>query len=161
MPIFAEREKKAARENERAEQPQHLTLQVTASAPELTHAEKQEGQKRMVQEGMLWAVMNNATVPGGIVLTAFALYIGADVFIIGLLTALPLLAAILQLWAPQMVSAWGGRKAVTVTTLGIARLSLIPLVAISLGAWMVPELSELWLILFLVLLTVFSGLTAI
>src|SRR5438094_530772 len=121
MPIFAEREKKAGRRNERPEQPKSLTFEVSSPSPELSHAERQEGQKRMIEEGALWAVMNNATVPGGIVLTAFALYLGADVFIIGLLTALPLLAAILQLWTPQMVNAWGGRKAVSVKTLGSAR----------------------------------------
>lgn len=161
MPIFVEKEKKAGRRNERPGQPESLTFEVSPPSPELSHAERQEGQKRMIQEGLFWAIMNNATVPGGIVLTAFALYMGADVFIIGLLTALPLLAAILQLWTPQLVNAWGGRKAVSVKTLGTARLLLIPMVALSLGAWLVPDLAWMWLIMCLILITVFSGLTAI
>jgi MFS family permease len=163
MPIFIEREKKAGRKKERLAQPQPepITSEVAHSSLELSHAEKQEGQKRMIQEGAFWSVMNSITIPGGIVLTAFALYLGADVFVIGLLTALPLLAALLQLWTPQLVNTFGSRKAVAVNTLGPARLLLIPLVALALGAVIWPNLAAVWLILFLLLLTAHSGLTAI
>jgi MFS family permease len=163
MPIFAEREKKARTGNTAAAVTENksITFEALPQAPDLTPAERQEGQKRMINEGALWAVMNSAIVPGGAVLTAFALYMGADVFVIGLVTALPLLAAILQLWTPQFVNLMGGRKAVSVLTLGTARWSVIPLAIISMGAWFYPHLAALWLILFLVQLTVFSGLTAV
>lgn len=163
MPIFierAEREKKAGQKKEPLVQTEELIFEA-APAPELSHAEQQVGQKRLIQEGATWSVMYSVTTPGGIVLTAFALYLGADVFVIGLLTALPLLAAILQLWTPQMVNALGGRKTVVVNSLGPARLLLLPLAGLALMAWVWPQLAGVWLILFLALLTAHSGLTAI
>jgi MFS family permease len=115
----------------------------------------------MIQEGALWSIMNNSYVPGGAVLTAFALYMGADVFVIGLITALPLFSTILQLWTPQFIAKVGNRKKLSVRTLGSARWSLIPLTIIGMGAWAWPNLAGLWLLLFLLQLTIFSGLTAI
>ncbi|MDB5078172.1 MAG: hypothetical protein JWP00_96 [Chloroflexi bacterium] len=161
MPIFIEREKKTRRKTGQAVQDKPVTYEVTPAPTELSHAEMQDGQKHMIWEGAYWSIMNSVVVPGGIVLTAFALYMGADVFIIGLLTALPLLAAILQLWTPQIVNAFGGRKTVAVNTIGPARLLLIPMVGVALGAWLLPELAGMWLIMFLLLLTAHSGLTAI
>lgn len=163
MPIFAEREKKSRLKSPDPAQTENKPVPFVPlpQSPELTLAERQEGQKRMVQEGALWSIMNNSIVPGGAVLTAFALYMGADVFVIGLVTALPLLAAILQLWTPQLIRMVGNRKALVILTMGSARLSLIPLTIIGMGAWFWPHLAGLWLILFLVQLTLFSGLTAI
>lgn len=163
MPIFAEREKKPRMGNVAvsAKESNSIPFVALPPTPELTHAERQEGQKRMINEGALWAVMNSAIVPGGAVLTAFALYMGADIFVIGLVTALPLFAAILQLWTPQFVNLMGGRKPVSVFTLGTARWSVIPLAIVAMGAWFYPDLATLWLVLFLVQLTVFSGLTAV
>ncbi|MBN9386803.1 MAG: MFS transporter [Chloroflexi bacterium] len=163
MPIFAEREKKSRAKNPVPAQTENKPIPFLPlpPTPELTFAERQEGQKRMVHEGMLFSIMNNSIVPGGAVLTAFALYMGADVFIIGLITALPLFSTILQLWTPQFISKVGNRKKLTVLTMGSARASLIPLTIIGLGAWYGPNLAGLWLILFLLQLTIYSGLTAI
>lgn len=167
MPIFAEREKRKRPENavaavaESDTERKSIPFEALPPTPDLTPAERTEGQKRMIYEAALWSMMNSAIVPGGAVMTAFALYMGADVFVIGLVTALPLLAAILQLWTPQFVNMAGGRKAVSVLTLGSARWSLVPLTVLAMGAWFYPHLAPLWLALFLVQLTVFSGLTAI
>jgi len=127
----------------------------------LTPAQLQYGRRLMTQEGTLWAVMNAIAVPGGLVLTGFALYMGADAFVLGLVSALPLVAALLQLWTPQFLVLLGSRKRVTIYALTIARLLLLPLTALALVAWLLPQQKGLWLILFLVILTLFSGFTAI
>ncbi len=127
----------------------------------LTPAQLQYGRRLMTQEGTLWAVMNAIAVPGGLVLTGFALYMGADAFVLGLVSALPLIAALLQLWTPQFLVLLGSRKRVTIYSLAIARLLLLPLTALALLAWLLPEQKGLWLILFLVILTLSSGFTAI
>jgi MFS family permease len=127
----------------------------------LTPAQLQYGRRLMTQEGTLWAIMNAIAVPGGLVLTGFALYMGADAFVLGLVSALPLIAALLQLWTPQFLVLLGSRKRVTIYSLAIARLLLLPLTALALVAWLLPEQKGLWLILFLVILTLSSGFTAI
>ena len=127
----------------------------------LSAAQRQTGQKLMTYEGMLWAFMNALVVPGGVVLTGFALYLKADAFGIGLVSALPLLAALLQLWSHRAVIFYGGRKRACVMTLGAARLLLIPLAVVALAAWLWPQEHTVWLIAFLGILSLSAALTAV
>ncbi len=135
------------------------TLSLRGEA--LTPAEMRLGRRYMIQEGSLWAFMNTLTLPAGIVTTAFALYLKADALFIGLMSALPLLAAIFQLWTPQILNRLRSRKLVCLVTLGIARILLLPLALVGLAAVLWPGQSQLWLILFLLILTVSAGFTAI
>jgi MFS family permease len=66
---------------------------------------------------------------GGSVLTAWALYLGATPFTIGLLAALPLAAQILQLPAAWLTHTFGP-KAVAITAIGAARMLWLPMVAL-------------------------------
>jgi len=70
-----------------------------------------------------------AACAGGAVLTGWALFLGASPIVIGLLSALPLAAQIVQLpaaWLTQRI----GAKPVTVAAIGAARLVWLPLVAV-------------------------------
>lgn len=127
----------------------------------LTAVERRRGQIYMFAEGNLWALMNTLTLVGGTVVTAFALYLGADNFAIGLLSALPLLAALLQLWTPQIVTRLGSRQRTCVITLGWARILFIPLTALAACAWLWPIYNTLWLILAILVLTTSAALTAV
>jgi MFS family permease len=134
---------------------------VPPTPEDLAPPDKKLGQKLMFHEGGIWAIMNAVVATTGIVMTAFALNLQADAFIFGLLGALPLFAAVTQLWTPQMVALIGSRKRVSVLTLGIARLSLFPLALLAVFGWLFPAQNGLWLIIFLVIITVYSALTAI
>lgn len=140
-----------------ADKPQVVVSSSTALTPE----EMRQGQRLMITEGALWSFMNSVIIPAGVVTTAFALYLHADAFVIGLLTALPLFAALFQLWTPQIVARMGSRKQVCVVTLGLARLSLLPLALLGMAAWLLPDLEVVWLLLFLLLVTLFSAFTAV
>lgn len=66
---------------------------------------------------------------GGAVLTGWALYLGASAVTIGLLTALPIAAQVLQLpaaWLTQRV----GAKRLAITAIGASRLVWLPLIAV-------------------------------
>ena len=70
-----------------------------------------------------------AACAGGAVLTGWALFLGASPIVIGLLSALPLAAQIVQVpaaWLTQRI----GAKPVTVAATGAARLVWLPLVAV-------------------------------
>src|SRR5689334_11576761 len=77
---------------------------VVPGATTLTPEQMKLGRRLMITEGALWSFMNAVIIPAGVVTTAFALYLQADAFVIGLLTALPLFAALFQLWTPQIVA---------------------------------------------------------
>jgi Na+/melibiose symporter-like transporter len=114
----------------------------------------------MNQEGVVWSFMNAIT--GGTVVTAFALHLQADSFAIGLLSALPLLAALFQLWTPQFVAFFGSRKTVCVLTAVISRLLWLPVALLAFAAWRWPDAYPGWLLLFLALVTLsaaFNSLT--
>jgi MFS family permease len=66
---------------------------------------------------------------GGAVLTAWALYLGASPFIIGLLAAFPVAAQVVQVpaaWLTQRV----GARPLAIVTIGASRLVWLPLVAV-------------------------------
>ncbi|HEX2911370.1 MAG TPA: MFS transporter [Chloroflexia bacterium] len=137
------------------------TETISEKQADLSPAQKNSGQRLMIQEGALWAVMNAIAGTGGIVMTAFALYLKADGFAIGLLSSLPLVAALLQLWTPQMVARLGSRKLVCVITLGTSRVLLLPLAFVAMGAILFPDLSLLWLLIVLASITLASAFNAI
>ena len=66
---------------------------------------------------------------GGAVLTAWALYLGASPFMIGLLAALPFAAQILQVPAAWLTLTFGP-KAVAMAAIGASRLLWLPMVAL-------------------------------
>lgn len=131
------------------------------TTPVLTPPQMKYAQRLMTQEGSLWSFMNAIVIPGGLVMTAFALYLKADAFIIGLVSALPLAAALLQIWTPWLVVRYGSRKKVCLYTIGLSRLLLLPLAFLALLAYLWPGMLSLWLIGFLLILTIFSILNAI
>src|SRR5437016_9279246 len=66
---------------------------------------------------------------GGAVLTGWALFLGASPVVIGLLSALPLAAQIVQLpaaWLTQRI----GAKPLAVAAIGASRLAWLPLIVI-------------------------------
>ncbi len=125
----------------------------------LTTVEMRRGQRLMRREGALWSVMN--TITAGTVVTAFALDLQADSFVIGLLSALPLVAALFQLWTPQLVASFGNRKAVCVISAAISRLLWVPITLLGLGAWLWPGYYPIWLGLFLGLVTLSAAFTSL
>src|SRR6185436_8963819 len=66
---------------------------------------------------------------GGAVLTAWALYLGASPFTIGLLVALPLAAQVLQVPGAWLTLTFGP-KAVAIAAIGAARLLWLPMVVL-------------------------------
>ena len=94
-------------------------------AIKLTAVQTKRGQRLMFWEGNIWSLMNTVILANGTIMVAFALYLKADNFVIGLMNSLPLFAALLQLWTPQIVARLGSRKKASVITLGIARYLLI------------------------------------
>jgi MFS family permease len=60
-----------------------------------------------------------------------------------------------------LVEFFGSRKRVSVITLSIGRLLLFPLVLVAMLSWLFPAQAWLWLVLFLVIVTLHSGFTAI
>lgn len=134
---------------------------VVPGATTLTPEQMKLGRRLMITEGALWSFMNAVIIPAGVVTTAFALYLQADAFVIGLLTALPLFAALFQLWTPQIVAKLGSRKRACSLSLGIARSLLLPLALLGVAAWLWPDLKLTWLLLFLLLVTLFSAFTAV
>jgi MFS family permease len=125
----------------------------------LTSVEMKRGRKMMNLEGSLWAVMNAVTA--GTVVTAFALQLHADDFVIGLLSSLPLLAAMVQLWTPQLVARFGGRKRICLVTAALARTLWVPATLLAVAVWLWPGQYTLWLFLFLGLVTLFAAFTSI
>lgn len=125
----------------------------------LTAVEMKRGRRLMRQEGALWSVMNAITV--GTVVTAFALDLQADGFAIGLLSALPLVAALFQLWTPQLVAFFGSRKLVCVISAALARVLWLPVTLLAVAAWLWPDYNPLWLTLFLGLVTLSAAFTSL
>lgn len=69
------------------------------------------------------------TLTGGVFLTGFALILGMNDFLIGVLTAIPALATFFQLPASYYIRKNGKTKKIAVVTAMIARLMWLPIVA--------------------------------
>ena len=70
-----------------------------------------------------------ATLTGGVFLTGFALYLGMDEFMIGLLGAIPFIGTIFQLPASSFVQRYGVRKKTCLLCAAIARIVWLPILA--------------------------------
>lgn len=92
-----------------------------------------------------------ATLTGGVFLTGFAVHLGMDELMIGLLAAMPFLATIFQLPASHLIEERGKRKKFWYTGAAIARLVWIPIILAGLvPASMVPFKVSLILVLILI-----------
>jgi MFS family permease len=102
---------------------------------ELTPERRDEGLRRMVRES---GYANAAgAVTTGVILTAFALHLGAPNSVIGLLAALPFLGQLLQAPAILLVEKLRTRKRIAVwaSVLGRSLLVGMGLLAFARGAW--------------------------
>lgn len=86
--------------------------------------------KNSVYEGVLAHVFTTLTT--GVFLTGFALYLGMDEFMIGLLGAMPFMVAVFQVPASHLMEKRGGRKKVWFWSSAIARVTWLPVLIAAL-----------------------------
>jgi MFS family permease len=114
--------------------------------------------RRSIAEGSLAAVMGN--LAGGVFITGFALSFGATEFHIGLLSSLPPLISLVQLFTPSLLRRFGGkRKELTIATIGIARLLWLLLVILPFLFFLHQSNAPLWIIIGIICIS--TGLNAI
>ncbi|MCT8003392.1 MFS transporter [Sphingomonas sanguinis] len=101
--------------------------------PELTAADQQRGLRLLIVEACFSG--GTAALTSGVILTAFALHLGASNVMVGLLAAMPFLAQLLQLPAIQLVERWRRRKQIAVVTslIGRTMLAVMAVLAFSSG----------------------------
>lgn len=80
-----------------------------------------------------------ATLTGGLFLTGFALYLGMNDFMIGLLSATPFLATIFQVPTSYLLETRGHRKPLTIRAALLARTLWVPILIIAV----IPGLSPI------------------
>jgi MFS family permease len=73
-----------------------------------------------------------ATLTGGVFLTGFALYLGMNEFVIGLVASMPFLVTVFQLPASYLVEKTGKRKNISFWSAAIARTIWIPMLIVPL-----------------------------
>lgn len=96
---------------------------------ELTPAERERGLQLLVVEAGFSG--GAAALTSGVILTAFALHLGASNVMVGLLAAMPFLAQLLQLPAIQLVERWRQRKRIAVLSSLIGRTMLAAMAALA------------------------------
>ncbi|MCX7919043.1 MAG: MFS transporter [bacterium] len=102
--------------------------------------------RRSIAEGSVAAVMGN--LAGGVFLTGFALAFGASEFHIGLLSSLPPIISLVQLFTPPLLRRFGGkRKELTLFSFGIGRLLWLLLILLPFIAWSQISLIPTWIII--------------
>jgi MFS family permease len=99
---------------------------------DITADELARGQRALVQDAA-WASLAGALY-GGVILTGFALALGATPFVIGLLAAIPLIAQTMQLPAIALVERVRQRRRIAVSAVTAGRvlilsLALVPFIA--------------------------------
>ncbi|HWJ27269.1 MAG TPA: MFS transporter [Flavisolibacter sp.] len=92
------------------------------TSPYLTNQQVETGLKQVIKDGLTAEVM--VTMTGGTFLMAMAVLMKATNFQIGLMTALPTLTNIFQLFSTWLVQKYNNRRAVMVISSFIARLPL-------------------------------------
>ena len=100
----------------------------------LRPAEKRQAQKLMIVEGMVWTVMFHSLY--GVVLTGWALALGATAWQIGLLNTIPVLVRLVQLFAPRFMRPPKDRKRLALLGLAGARAFNVPMLLLPLAAWL-------------------------
>jgi hypothetical protein len=88
----------------------------------VTPEDRERGLTLLVREAAFSG--GTAALTTGVILTAFALHLGASNVMIGVLASAPFLAQLLQLPAIGMVERWRNRKAISVATSLIGRAML-------------------------------------
>ncbi len=73
-----------------------------------------------------------ATLTGGVFLTGFALYLGMNEFMIGLLASMPFLVTVFQLPTSYVIMKYGKRKRIASGAAAIARLIWVPILITAL-----------------------------
>jgi Na+/melibiose symporter-like transporter len=86
--------------------------------------------KNSIYEGVLAHVFTTLTT--GVFLTGFALYLGMDEIMIGLLGAMPFMVAVFQVPASHLMEKKGGRKKVWFWSSAIARVTWLPVLLVAL-----------------------------
>ena len=89
---------------------------------ELTTADRERGLRLLVVEAGFSG--GAAALTSGVILTAFALHLGASNVMVGILAAMPFLAQLLQLPAIQLVERWRRRKRIAVLSSLVGRTML-------------------------------------
>lgn len=93
----------------------------------ITPEQLQRGTRRLMLDAAFATVVG--TLNSGVVLVAYALFLGASSTMIGVLAAIPFLTQLLQLPAVVLVEKVRSRRAVSVSCLFVARLAL-PMMAV-------------------------------
>jgi MFS family permease len=128
-----------------------LRPDVTISPRDLSR-----GQSALVKDAA-WASLTGSLY-GGVILTGFALALGAGPFVIGLLAAIPLIAQTAQLPAIALVERVRQRRKIAVTAVTAARVLILALALVPLLA---AEQSRLgWLVGMQFAITVLGSITA-
>lgn len=119
----------------------------------VTPEDRERGLTLLVREAAFSG--GTAALTTGVILTAFALHLGASNVMIGVLASAPFLAQLLQLPAIGMVERWRNRKAISVATSLIGRAMLAVMAVLAFFAGTGP------LLIFLAAQVVLCGLGAI
>jgi MFS family permease len=93
--------------------------------PRLTH-----DQKNSIYDGMFANAF--ATLTGGVFLTGFALYLGMNDFMIGLMAAMPFMVTVFQLPAAYLSQKTGKRKQIAYWSAACARGLWLPILIVTL-----------------------------
>ncbi|MBC6982781.1 MFS transporter [Caulobacter sp. 17J80-11] len=93
----------------------------------VSEAERERGLRSLVTDAMF--ASTTAALNGGVVLAAYALWLGASNAVIGLLAALPFLSQLLQAPAVALVERLQARRMICVVAAFLARL-LLPLIGL-------------------------------
>lgn len=119
----------------------------------VTEAEREHGLRLLVVEAAYSG--GAAALTSGVILTAFALHLGASNIMIGVLASTPFLAQLLQLPAIALVERWRRRKMIAVLSSLVGRAMLVIMAALAFFTGPVP------LILFLATQIILCGFGAI
>ena len=119
----------------------------------VTAADRERGLRLLVREAIFSGGAGALT--SGVILTAFALHVGASNLMIGILASAPFLTQILQLPAMVLVERWRARKRIAVFTSLIGRAMLAVMAGVAFFAGTGP------LLVFLAAQVVLCGMGAV
>ena len=105
------------------------TVMTLLPQSDLTTEDRERGLRLLVTEAAFSG--GAAALTSGVILTAFALHLGASNVMVGVLAATPFLSQLLQLPAIQMVERWRRRKQIAVVTSLIGRIMLLVMAALA------------------------------
>lgn len=97
-------------------------MNLRATQTQIEPAELKAGTRRLMIDAAFATIVG--TLNSGVVLIAYALYLGASSAVVGLLAAMPFLTQLLQVPTVRLLERVRSRRLVSVTSLFIARLAL-------------------------------------